>query len=188
VRGSAFGSLTHHKTDRIASSSLSDSLGVVFQAGESALSRQRMLERELRVTRVLDFDHQRDSPPGLRSGNALPVYFIEIGSIHFQSLSARRSTTRPRSWASLYGSWKSNDRQRDSRIALRVLSFESAFPSADQDAVIFTAHPDRYALRGAVRPERGELGEVGAIKQLPDSVGKPNRHGICPSKWIFIQI
>jgi hypothetical protein len=40
-------------------------------------------------------------PSGLRNGNGLPVYLCEIGSMYLKSPSGRRSTTRPRSWASL---------------------------------------------------------------------------------------
>jgi len=41
--------------------------------------------------------------------------------------------------------------ERDSRIAPGVLRFEGAFPGTDQDAVPFPAHPNGYAVRGAVR-------------------------------------
>ena len=40
-------------------------------------------------------------PSGLRNGNGFPVYLCEIGSMYLKSPSGRRSTTRPRSWASL---------------------------------------------------------------------------------------
>src|SRR5689334_18636263 len=39
-------------------------------------------------------------PSGLRNGNGFPVYLCEIGSMYLRSGSGRRSTTRPRSWAS----------------------------------------------------------------------------------------
>jgi hypothetical protein len=42
--------------------------------------------------------------------------------------------------------------------------------------VTFTAHPNGHALRRAVRHECGEMGEVGAIEQSSDFVGKRNRH------------
>jgi hypothetical protein len=40
-------------------------------------------------------------------GNGLPVYLCEMESMYLRSPSGRRSTTRPRSCASRYGSWKS---------------------------------------------------------------------------------
>ena len=39
-------------------------------------------------------------PSGLRKGKGFPVYLSEIGSMWLKSPSGRRSTTRPRSWAS----------------------------------------------------------------------------------------
>ncbi len=40
-------------------------------------------------------------------GNGLPVYLSEMGSMYLKSPSGRRSTTRPQSCVSRYGSWKS---------------------------------------------------------------------------------
>jgi hypothetical protein len=82
-----------------------------------------MLKRELAVARLLEFE-STTLPSGLRNGNGLPVYFTEIGSMYFKSASRRRSTTRPRSWASLYGSWKSTieSETRGSRLVFFPLS------------------------------------------------------------------
>jgi hypothetical protein len=39
-------------------------------------------------------------PSGLRNGKGFPVYLSEIGSMYLKLPSGRRSTTRPRIWAS----------------------------------------------------------------------------------------
>src|ERR1022692_4065294 len=106
---------------------------------------RRMFKRELGVSRLLDFDHERHSPLGLRKGKGFPVYLCEMASMYLKSPSGRRSTTWPRSLASRYGSWKST-MESETRGSRRVF-FALSEPSPVQ---LRMQSSQRSGLRTAV--------------------------------------
>ncbi len=73
----------------------------------------------------------RVTPSGFRHGKSLPVYFWAVASFTTKAGSARRSTTRPRSWASAYGSATSTieSATRGSRRVFLALSEPSPVPT-----------------------------------------------------------
>ena len=111
------------------------------------LSRWRMFERELGVARLLDFDHERHS--SLRAAKRERLAgVLDRDWIHVLQVAIRATLDHaPSKLGFPVRVVEVDDGERNTRIALRVLPFERAFPSADQDSVIFKADPNGYALR-----------------------------------------
>ena len=114
---------------------------------EFALSGRRMLERELGVARLVKFDHERHSPLRAAKREWL-ARVLERDWVHVLEVAIGATLDHaPSKLGFLVRVEEVDDGEGDTRIALRVLPFERAFSGTDQDAVIFTAYPNGYALR-----------------------------------------
>jgi len=139
-----------------------------------------MFERELGVSLLLDFDHERHSSFRAAKRERLADVFVRDG-VHVPEIAIRTALDHSSTKLGfLVGIMETNDLKRDTRIMPRVFCFERAFSRADENTVTFAAHPNGDALGRTVRHQGGEMGEIGAVEQSFDFFGKLQCHKKCP--------
>ena len=108
---------------------------------------RRMFERELRVSRFLDRNHQRHPFFGTPKRERLADVLVRDGVQILEIVIRTALDHATPELGLLIGIMEVDDGKRDTRIASGVLPFDGAFSGTDQDAGTFTAYPHGNALR-----------------------------------------
>src|SRR2546426_10449340 len=101
-----------------------------------------MFKRKLRVSCLLDLDHERHSSCGAAKRERLACV-LERDRVDVLAVGIRTPLDHaPPKLRFLVGIMKINDGERNTRVTPGVLRLKRAFPSADQYQVTFTTQPD----------------------------------------------
>src|SRR5271166_5659554 len=126
------------------------------------LFRRRMLEGQLRVTSLVDFDDEGDASDRIAKRKFLANVLAGDG-VHHLEVGIITELDDPASDLDLFvGIVEVHHRERNARITASIAGLEAAFPSADQDAVIFQSNPYGRVVWRAIRRERGQMSKIGA--------------------------
>src|SRR5208337_2789050 len=121
-----------------------------------------MLEGQLGVTSLVDFDHEHDASDGITKRKFLANILARNG-VHHLEVGIITELDDPASYLDLFVRIvEVHHRKRNARITAGIAGLKAAFPSTDQDAVIFQSNPYGRVVRRAIRRERGEMSEIRA--------------------------
>src|SRR5271166_2887369 len=99
-----------------------------------------MLEGQLRVTSLVDFDHEHDASDGITKRKFLANVFVRDG-VHHLEVGIITELNDPASDLDLFvGIVEVHQRKRNARITASITGLEAAFLGADQDTVIFQSN------------------------------------------------